>query len=282
MRVQKAIQYLTFSGLTFPGIFVYAKVGSLSFPAFTDWVLHTDNTEAWELVAEDLRYLLFLVQKERPLNLGYAPDGNPNSLATLFDDVRTVFLRQHYRAIGSDSPEIDSPPLSVVSADTELLANMRRRAEEDIAAGVTSYWLESLKEVQEIFNWKVSLRRDIWERRTGIQQNIPVIEAMEALASYLDKNVDVNNMVQVAMWVLGGGFTDSNMITYDMGARDRLRAGFKSLDDGFKSMAELITTIYNGAQQELSNPLDQHVFFEIEDALRRLQNLCFAYRRVFG
>ncbi|KAK6529156.1 hypothetical protein TWF694_004368 [Orbilia ellipsospora] len=282
MRLGGAIKYLIVGLCIFPGTSVYAKVGSLSSEDFVTWALAPENEQIWKTISQDLEYLVYSARVERPLNLGYAADGNPSSLATVFDDIRTLFLRLHRRSIRSEGSEQDSSPLSIASADSGLIADMKSQAEEAVASGVTSYWLTALKSVESIFNWKVSLRKDWLDKRKARQDIFMPTNAVESLVDYIQTTLDLNDFVQVAMWVLAADYNDGNdTITYDTSAKEHLRAAFKSLYDGFRSMAELITNIYHGAQQQLADPLNQEILFEVENALRRLQNFCFAYQRIF-
>ncbi|KAF3927109.1 hypothetical protein AA313_de0207801 [Arthrobotrys entomopaga] len=282
MRLNWTIKSFVFGLCTLSNALVYAKVGTLSSEDFVLWALSPENEQTWRGISQDLEYLVYLARIERPLNLGYAPDGNPTSLATIFDNIRTLFLRLHRKSIRSEGSEQDSPPLSIVSADSGLIANMRRQGEEAVASGVTSYWLTALTSVENIFNWQIHLRYDWLEGRQARQDIFRPIDAIESLVYHIETTLDLNDVVELAMWVLSAEYNEDNdTITYDTGSREHLRAAFKSIYDGLHSMAELITNIYHGTQRQLADPLDQETLFEVESTLRRLQNFCFAYERVF-
>ncbi|KAF3929070.1 hypothetical protein ABW20_dc0105011 [Dactylellina cionopaga] len=244
-----------------------------------------DGISAWDTFAGDLRYLSYLVREERPLNYDYSRDiYKPDSLLAIHEEVRRLFLGLHRKTTTSEGSDSDS--LSLASADSGLLAQMKKDAEEAVATGVTNFWLQSLKEIDDTLKFKISVRDHIWENRrtggTGLKK-VTVLFAVQSLVNYLNSFIDLEDNTEVAMWVLDAepDTADDSVLTYDIESRRKLRAAFKTIHDAFSDMGQLIKNIYENVEKYLKDPLEQNSLFEIETVLRRLQHFCYTYAKVF-
>ncbi|KAK6510958.1 hypothetical protein TWF506_010046 [Arthrobotrys conoides] len=272
MKLRTTIQYLALglSALHIP--IVNAEIRYMTMENFEAWV--ESNEEAFRTIGEDLRWLRYLVEVDRPLYYGDPEADISRSLETSFGNVRSILEKlqaePHY---GTAVANADQPELP---RDNFFLDQ-----------------LESLNEM--VYNFKVNLPQNVWEDRRKKQpiEALTPVEATIQLVGYLiDSGLhrDLASPESVAMWALDAQYifgprpwdTEPLHVSYNVASLKTLRAAFKSIYDGFDSISKVIVKVYDTTVARYQNPLDRDVLFSIETPLRRLQNFMFAYESVFS
>ncbi|KAF3292519.1 hypothetical protein TWF132_005571 [Orbilia oligospora] len=269
MKLRTALQYLAIGLSAFPIPCVKAALRYMTLENFETWV-HS-NEAAFTTIGEDLRWLVYLSQIDRPLTLD-SPDADvARSLETTYGNVRSVF-----EDLQKQSNERDIIP-------TEKEGEQLHR---------DHFFVSELMNLQSmIYEFKINLPRNVWKNRIDKEplEGVTPIEATQQLVQYLENSrLDLTDPVAVAMWVLDGKDivtgrgSEITVISYNTASLRTLRSAFKSIFDGYKAIAEVINRIYNDAGRRYQDPLYQEPLFAIETPLRRLQNFMFAYQGVFS
>ncbi|KAK6354371.1 hypothetical protein TWF730_008779 [Orbilia blumenaviensis] len=268
MKFRAVVQCLAVGLSVFPITFVNAFQGYMTIENFEAWV--HDNEEAFLIVGEDLRWLIYLANIDRPLSNNPGPDAEvTRSLSRTLQDVTNVFENLQARV---NEGGLTTPPERDGSPDMFFERE-----------------LMNLKSMMDDF--KINLRRNVWENRVvdELIEQITPIDATRELVQRLEHNgLDLTDPIAVAMWALDAQdvtdqqISDTVVISYNTNSLKRLRAAFKSVHDGYKAIAEVINRVYTAAIDRYPNPLDRDLVFAIETPLRRFQNLIFSYQGVFS
>ncbi|KAK6497812.1 hypothetical protein TWF481_012214 [Arthrobotrys musiformis] len=277
MRLQTTVRYLAIglSALRIPFVQVKdtknAALGYMTIKDFETWV-HS-NEGAFVTIGEDLRWLIYLSQVERPLFVDAAPDADSSkSLDETLAKVQEVFQELEVRAerredeAGAIIQKADPNRNHFFSTEIENISSM-------------------------IFEFNINLPRGVWQNRINdeLVEAKTTIEATKELVQQLeDSRLDLTDPVAVAMWVLDAqdivnqGASEITIISFNVGSLQKLRQAFKAIYDGYRSIAEVIARVYKEATNRYQDAIDKEPLFAIETPLRRLQNLVFAYQGVFS
>ncbi|KAK6529833.1 hypothetical protein TWF281_008992 [Arthrobotrys megalospora] len=269
MKLRTVVQYLSIGLCAFPLPLVNAVQGYMSYENFVSWV--HDNEQAFVTIGEDLRYLIYLVEVERPLLRPAEPTGVPD-LDDLLGDVQKAFRQLHE----AEKAEISAKKKTKdPSSDT--------------------FWSRGFDRIETVIKgFQIAYRQDVWtNRRTIDSQNSWVrstaIDATLSLVEALDElRIDLTDPVAVAMWTLDArNIADQSpdntpVVSYDTASLTRLRAAFKTIHDGFGAITEVIGNVYKGAEKAYNNQLDQPKIWAIETPLRKFQNFMYAYQSAFS
>ncbi|KAF3920698.1 hypothetical protein ABW21_db0209488 [Orbilia brochopaga] len=278
MRVCSTIQYVAIGLSALASAPVHAITASMGITNFNNWV-RTDpvNAPVWAHLTENLQAVFAGATETHKLNPAAGPDGQPRSLGTLFDELRTLFEEIGAREIARDNQD------EVVVVDE---TGVRTEINEPLVPPV-NIWANTIADLQAEFEtWAITIRRDVWEDRIGNNNNVKmtVIEAVNDLANYLEYNVDLSDPTRVAMWALDGrtGIVAGDIVTYDTASPAKLQPAFNLIGQAFGHLAQLVTTVYNRASTRLSADYGDRLYlFGVETRLRRLQNLCYYYQGLF-
>ncbi|KAK6334703.1 hypothetical protein TWF718_010150 [Orbilia javanica] len=271
MKLRAAAQCLVIGFSAFSISFVNAAPGYMSIEKFQSWV--QDNEAAFTTIGEDLRWLIYLVQVDRPLyiNPDKALDEDlSRSLETTLGNVQDVFEKLQ---LESEQPE---PGVS----------RKKAQANKDL------FFAQELANINSmITEFRINLPQGVWSNRVNDEpvEAVTPIEATKALVQQLeDSRLDLTDPLAVAMWVLDAQDivnqreSDMTIISFNIASLRKLRQAFKSVHDGYQAIAEVINRVYNGAAEKYQGAVNQGPLFAIETPLRRLQNFMFAYQGVFA
>ncbi|EGX50348.1 hypothetical protein AOL_s00076g112 [Orbilia oligospora ATCC 24927] len=269
MKLRTTLQYLAIGLTAFPIPCVNAALRYMTIENFETWV--HGNEAAFTTIGEDLRWLIYLSQIDRPLTLE-SPDADvARSLETTYENVRSVF----------DDLQKQSNRGDIIPTEEEGQTVHRDHF----------FVAETMNLHSMVYEFKINLPRNVWNNRIDKEplEGVTPIEATQKLVQYLENSgLDLTDPVAVAMWVLDGKDivtgrgSETTVISYNTASLRTLRSAFKSIFDGYKAIAEVINRIYNDAGRRYQDPLYQEPLFAIETPLRRLQNFMFAYQNVFS